>query len=229
MYSIWEAIKATRQTYRINCLTWWPPSMPVHTISILQFVILMLVFVFLCVCVCVLVVLVISLYCKTLCTCVSGNKEFCILYLVRCVKFKQSSLKNKTFKILTLRGPRQPKRGIQTKKFQLIWFLVYIINLVWNFEHSSFKTKIFKILKLWGPGPPKRGSQTKKFQKIFILVYTIYVVWNFEHSSLKNDDFKILTFRGPASPNGAPKPKNFKRYDFWFTWSMLCEILSHLA
>ena len=56
--------------------------MPVHTISILQFVILMLVFVFLCVCVCVLVVLVISLYCKTLCTCVSGNKEFCILYLV---------------------------------------------------------------------------------------------------------------------------------------------------
>ena len=99
---------------------------------------------------------------------------------------------------------------------------------MWNFEHSSIKNKILKILTLWGPGPPKRGSQTKKFQKIFILVYTIYVVWNFERSSLKNGDFKILAFRGPAGPNGAPKPKNFKRYYFWFTQSMLCEILSAL-
>jgi len=152
-----------------------------------------------------------------------------ITRLTRSMKFEQSSLKNKTLKILTLRGPRQPKRGIQTKKFQLIWFLVYIINLVWNFEHSSFKTKIFKILTLWGPGPPKRGSQTKKFQKILFLVYTIYDVWNFERSTLKNGDLKILTFRGPAGPNRASKPKNFKRYYFWFTWSMLCEILSHLA
>ena len=128
------------------------------------------------------------------------------------MKFEQSSLKNKTFKILTLRGPRQPKRGIQTKKFQLIWFLVYIINLVWNFEHSSFKTKIFQILTLWGPGPPKRGSQTKKFQKILFLVYMIYVVWNFEPSSLRNGDLKILTFRGPLGPNGAPKQKFFNWY-----------------
>jgi len=148
------------------------------------------------------------------------------------VKFEQSSLKNKTFKILTLRGPRQPKRGIQTKKFQLIWFLVYIINLVWNFEHSSFKTKILKILTLWGPGPPKRGSQTKKFQKIWFLVYMIYVVWNFERSSLINGDFKILTFRGPAGPNGAPKQKIFNWYDnrdpkatYWQNLKVLATII----
>ena len=74
--------------------------------------------------------------------------------------FELSSLKSKIFKILTLRGPGAAKRGTQTQKFLLIWFLVYVINFVWNFEHSSIKNKI---LKFWHfgaraaqTGPPKQ-------------------------------------------------------------------------
>ena len=144
--------------------------------------------------------------------------------------------KNKIFNILTLWGPGQPKRGTQTKKFQIIWFLVNMIYVEWIFEQSSLKNKIFKILAHRGPGHPKRGTQTKKFQLTWFLVYTIYVVWNFERSSWKNGDFNILVLRGPAGPNGAPKQKFFNWYDirdlkatYWPNLKVLAWIMKKLV
>ena len=63
--------------------------------------------------------------------------------------------------------PKRPKQGNQTKEFQLIWFLVYMIYVEWNFERSNLKNKMSKILTLWGPGQPKRGNLNKKNQLIW--------------------------------------------------------------